>query len=473
MTSLPEKYFDFVMDYAPSIYVVPDVGPDLTWGKAAFAAAFAVDFLFEAYFDRQFDARSAEIEAKIVELADFILTQQCTDPEKLACGGFRSVENSTQFYAVDACRTVPALLKAYEFTSNTAYLEAAVLAGNSYLFNMQHAPSERGVHERYFGGFARAVTLEDAWLPEMDVEPLYGLTALRMLSESDPANKGRYEEMMADAVNFYRVGLEGCFDHYSPAPYGDNQWHRVDVADAITYDDTLAYALLGLYDYEGWSVTVEKTYAFLNGIGASRTYPAYNPAVCWGGYLDATAKAPACDYYDAVTAGILAAPRRDHDKPAYAFSAQIITAHADAFMFWGVKHADYAAVANVQAMATVCWLGKLFLGYEAPLTRFVQVLNSKGETVTLYPVVGLGEVTQYGEGTDLKAIVLPTKTEETLLEPGYLATDYLTLHVFAPVRRHDKLRCRGADYEAVTVQEFGFKGETAFRKVTLRRLLLQ
>ncbi len=49
---VPEAYYEYVMNYAPYIYVVPESGPDLTWGKAAFAAGFAVDFLFEAYFDK-------------------------------------------------------------------------------------------------------------------------------------------------------------------------------------------------------------------------------------------------------------------------------------------------------------------------------------------------------------------------------------------------------------------------------------
>ena len=69
MAPVPEAYYQFVMDYAPYVYVVPGSGPDSEWGRAAFAAAFAVDFLFEAYFDAQFDDRSAEIEDKIVELA--------------------------------------------------------------------------------------------------------------------------------------------------------------------------------------------------------------------------------------------------------------------------------------------------------------------------------------------------------------------------------------------------------------------
>jgi hypothetical protein len=51
---------EYVMDNAPYVYVIPESGPDMTWGKAAFAAAFAVDFLFEAYFDPQFDDRSGE-----------------------------------------------------------------------------------------------------------------------------------------------------------------------------------------------------------------------------------------------------------------------------------------------------------------------------------------------------------------------------------------------------------------------------
>lgn len=473
MPAVPEAYYEYVMEYAPYLYVVPNTGPDPTWGKAAFAAGFAADFLFEAYFHPQFDARSNEIEAKIVELANWILTQQCTDTEKLAYGGFRSTENSTEYYAADVCRTVPALLKAYELTTNPAYLNSAVLACNVFLFNMQHQPSQLGVHNRYYGGFARAVTLLDQWLPELDVVCLHGLSVLRMLCEVDTANKNRYEAMMADAANFYRVGLEECFDHYSPPPSGDGGWHRVDQADRVIIDDSLAYALFGLYDYEGWSGTVQKAYSYINAIGASSVYPAYNPAVCWAGYLDAVLKVPNCDYYDAVTAGILAPIRRDHDKSAYEFSVEVILAHAEQFMFWGVKHADYSYVENKQAMATVCWLAQLLLGYEMPVTRFTQVLSSKGENLTLYPLTQAGERVAYGAGVDVRAIVLPAKTEELLLEPGYVTQDYFVMHIFVPVRRHDKIRRNGADYEIHTVQDYTVKGETVFRKATCRRLVSQ
>jgi hypothetical protein len=69
-----------------------------------------------------------------------------------------------------------------------------------------------------------------------------------------------------------------------------------------------------------------------------------------------------------------------------------------------------------------------------------------------------------------KAIVLPAKIEEILIEPGYLLNDYVALHVFTPIRRHDKVRLKGTDYEAITVQDFTFKGQVVFRKANLRRL---
>ncbi len=473
MAKVPDVYYQFIMEHAPYVYVIPESGPDMTWGKATFAAAFAVDFLFEAYFDPQFDDRSAEIESKIVELADWILTQQCTDSEKQAYGGFKSAESSAQYYSVDACRTIPALLKAYELTTNAAYLNSAKLAAGTFLYNMQQKPSQLGVHDRYYGGFARAVTLTDTWLRQMDVECLYGLIALKMLCESDPANKSLYETIMVEAIGFYRSGLEGLYIYFDPPPSGDGNWHRTDPNESTIFDDTVAYALFGLYDNEGWSLTVQKAYAFINAIGASPTYPAYNPAICWAGYIDVSARVPACEYYDNVTAGILARIRRDRDKSAYAFSVQIISSHADEFMFWGAKYADYGFVENKQAMATVCWLAQLLLSYEAPVTRFTQILNSKGENITLHPLTEAGERTAYGAGIDVKAIVLPAKTEELLLEPGYVTNDYLTLHVFAPVRRRDKIRRNGEDYEILSVQEFTFRGETTFHKAACRRLISQ
>mgnify|MGYP005831228861 CR=1 FL=1 len=471
MTTVPEAYYQFVVDYAPYVYVIPPDTPDPQYGRAAFAAAFAIDFLYEAYAKTQFESRRAEISNKIASLGDWILTQQCTDSGKLAYGGFKSNENSTHYYSVDACRVVPALLKAYKLTGTVAFLDAAKLAGDTFLYNMQHKPSLLSVHDKYYGGFARAVTIADDWLREMDVESLYGLAGLKMLCESDPANADKYESIMADAVSFYRLGFEGFYLYYNSLPYGDGDWHRVGLNETTVYDDCLAYALQGLYYYEDWSVTVQKIYSFLNGVKASAQYPAYNPAICWAGYIDVVSRLPACDYYDAVTSGILWLIRKNHDKPSYELSMHVVDMHQDEFMFWGVKHADYTPVENKKAMATVCWLGLLYLNHENPVTRFTQILCSKGEIVTLYPVVEAADQIGYGEAIDVKAIISPTRSEEVLIEPGYVINDYITVYMFTPLRHHDKIVWKGGDYEVLGVQSFDFAGETAYFKANCRRLI--
>jgi hypothetical protein len=325
--NVPDAYYEFIMDYAPYVYVIPGSGPDLSWGRAAFAAAFAIDFLYEAYSDPQFSSKQTNIYSKIVSLADWILTQQFTsNPSKKAYGGFKSNETSTYYYSVDACRVIPALIKAYRLTETGAYLDAAKLAGATFLYSMQNPPIP-AVHDKYYGGFARAVTDADVWLPEMDVENLYGLIALKMLVEEDRANQSAYESMMTDLVDFLRSGFEGLYLEYRALPSGDGQWHRVGLSQNEIYDDPFAYALLGLYYNEEWSLSVQKAYSAINTIRASGQYPAYNPAICWAGYINVDYRFPACDYYDAVTSGILWKLRKHHDKSSFEFSMQIGRAH--------------------------------------------------------------------------------------------------------------------------------------------------
>ncbi|MEM3566301.1 MAG: hypothetical protein QXK47_03775 [Candidatus Bathyarchaeia archaeon] len=460
MGKVPEAYYAFVMDYAPYVYVFPPGNPDQEWGRAAFAAAFAIDFLYEAYFAKQFSNRKTVIYNKIVSLADWILTQQCTDQQKKAYGGFQSTENSTYYYAIDACRVIPSLLKAYELTGNGDYLNAARLAGNTFLRVMQE--------KQPYGGFARAVDISDHWLLQLDVECLYGLIGLKMLAEKyDVANAGLYQNMMHKAADFLREGFEGLWLHYDPS---DGKWHRVGLAENEVYDDCFAYGLLGLYAYEGWSPSCQKVYNFINSIGASTQYPAYNSAICWAGYIDVVSRFPACDYYDGVTAGVLWSIRKHHDKPSLAYSAKIIEGHAENFMFWGVKHADYSPVEEKWAMATVCWLARLFLNYEEPLTRFTQVLRAYGRWVTLYPLVAVGESTIYGEGIEIQALISPARVDEVLLEPGYVISDYVTVYTFAPIRVRDKIRVGSVDYEVLNVQTFDWRGETAYFRGSCRRL---
>jgi hypothetical protein len=124
MATVPQAYYQFIMNYVPYVYVVPPDTPDPEFGRAAFAAAFTIDFHSEAYVNPQFEDRKTGIGEKITALADFILTQQCTDDAKLAYGGFKSTETSTYYYSIDACRLVPSLLKAYTLIGDEDYLKA-------------------------------------------------------------------------------------------------------------------------------------------------------------------------------------------------------------------------------------------------------------------------------------------------------------------------------------------------------------
>jgi hypothetical protein len=340
-------------------------------------------------------------------------------------------------------------------------LDAAKLAGGAFLKAMQD--------QQVYGGFAKAVTVGDAWLFQLDVECLYGLIGLKMLAEKhDSANALVYQGIMSRAISFLRYGFENLWLDFNPA---DGKWHRVGLSENEVYDDPFAYALLGVYEVEGWSVSCQKVYNSLNNIRASAKYPAYDPAVCWAGYINVVNRFSACDYYDAVTSGILWRIRSNHDKPSLKLSVEVIGKHASEFMFWGVKHADYSYVENKQAMVTVCWLAMLFLHYEEPVTQFTKILSSKGETVTLYPVREATATVTYGEPLDLMAVVCSIKAEQVMLETGYYLNDYLVFYTFIPVRVHDKIRRQGGDYEIQTVTPFTLANQRFYFKSVARRLI--
>ncbi|MCX8177947.1 MAG: pectate lyase [Candidatus Bathyarchaeota archaeon] len=447
-------------------------GPDPAFGRGAFPAAFAINFLHEAYHAEQFESRKTDILGRIVELAEWLLTQQCTDERKRAYGGFRNSEAGVEFWSVDAGRCIPALLEAYELTGTAEYLEGAKRAG-IFLYNMQHKPSELGIHDRYYGGFARYVTMNDDWSQPMNVEDLYSLIGLRMLCNFDPENRSVYQAMMKDAVEFLRSGFEQLYLWFNPKPFGDGQWHRVGLNETEVYDDPVAFALLGLYAYEGWSSTCQRVYNFVQTIRASAQYPAYHPAVCWPGYIDVVTRFPACPYYDAVTSGILWKIRAAHDKPSLAFSMKIIEKHWEAWMFWGPRFTDYSPVTPQKAMANVTWLGRLFLNYEEPSTPFTRLLRAYGEGILLYPVRASEDRVEYGGPLHVPAFVSPSSADEVLLEPGYIIEDYLTVYTYAPLRVRDKIRRKGEDYEVKSVQAFDWRGETAYYRAVCRRLIGQ
>ena len=302
------------------------------------------------------------------------------------------------------------------------------------------------------------------------MECLYGLIGLKMLEEKhDIPNAAVYKGIISKAIAFLREGFDNLWLNFDPS---DGKWHRVGLIENEVYDDPFAYALLGLYEVEGWSVSCQKVYNFLNSIRANATYLAYNPAVCWAGYIDVVSRFPACDYYDAVTSGILYKIRSNHDKPSLEFSVKVIEKYSEQFMFWGAKQADYSYVENKKAMATVCWLAHLFLNYEEPSTQFIKILKSKGEAIQLFPIRKTAATQNYSEPFDLLAVVSALKAEQVMLEAGYYLNDYLAVYTFLPLRTRDKIRRQGEDYEIQTVVPFGFSNMKMYYKSVARRLIL-
>jgi hypothetical protein len=458
--TVPQAYYDFIMQFAPYLYVIPPDVPDPMYGRGVLSAAFAINFLSQAYTSSQYASRQTEIRGKIVELADWTLTQQCLDPARKAYGGFKSGETSTYYYSIDAGRCIPALLEAYQVTGETAYLDAAKLAGGTFLKTMQDQQS--------YGGFARAVTIDDAWLLELDVECLYCLIGLKMLIALDAENASLYRGIADKAVAFLRGGFEGLWLYFEPA---DSQWHRVGLNENMIFDDSFSFALLGLFTYEGWSDSCKAVYSSIQGIKASE-YPAYNPAIGWPGYIDVKDRCPACTYYDGITSGILWRIRAAHDKPSLAFSMQILQKYQREFMNWGPTFTDYSPITPAKAMANVSWLSQLFLNYVDPATDLNRILAFSGENLTLFPLLDVGDKISYADSLPLKALVSLGTAGELVFEVGYAMQDYITVYSFVPLRVHDKVRRANVDYEVQTVQSFAVNGDPEYFKSVCRRLLV-
>jgi len=466
-----DTYLQFILDYAPYFYYIPGTGVDPEWGRGPAAGAHAIDFLYECYYAAQFETKKTEIYNKIVAIADYLLSIQNTNNTKEAYGGFKSKDGSNFYYSIDAIRAVPALLKAYDITNNVNYYNAAVLAGGTFLYNMQHRPSELGEHDKYYGGFAQWVDVDDDWNPEMWIVDLYGLIGLKELYMR--TQEAKYQTMIDDSLGFYLEGIKDLWLYYRPLPSGDGKWHRAPGVppENLIYDDDFSYALHALYLYEGWSETVQKVFRYCSEINSSIDYPAYQSAVSWPGYLDVVNRQPGCAYYDAVTSGILGLKlRKEHDGVSYEYAKKIIGLHSDDFMYWGPKFTDYSPVENKKSVVTVSWLGLYLLSYSRFSNRFTQILKKHGANMIFYSVIA-GETQSYGEGVQIKAIVSPTRSEEILLDPGYVIDDYITVYAFSPLKHQDKVVFKSVSFQVIGVQDFRFQGETQYIKAFCRRLI--
>jgi len=377
-----DSFYDFVMNYAPYFYYLPESrAVDATWARGPAPAAHAIEFLYKAYYNKRFEAKKTTIKDKIVTLADYLVSIQCTNSAKKAYGGFQSKDGSDYYYSIDAMRAIPALLKAYDLTTTASYLTAAKLAGNTFLYNMQHDPYNSGLVDAYYGGFAQYVTITDAYLTRMYVLDLYGLIGLKTLKTYDAANATKYQTMIDDMLSFYRSHFETLWLYYNPKPSGDNLWHREGIPETNIYDDDYSYALHGLYWYEGYSLTVKKVYTAIQAISSSFDYPGYDPQICWAGYVNVVNEKPACDYYDNVTIAVLYDLRKVYDITSLNKSFDKVLRNPDAFKYWGVKFIDLSPEEMKQATVTVAWLGTFLIDYTEKISQAYTQIRYEGVNI--------------------------------------------------------------------------------------------
>ena len=61
MVTVPQEYFDFVMDFAPYFYYIPGTGVDPEWERGPTSAAHAIDFLAQAHQSPQYEEKQTQI----------------------------------------------------------------------------------------------------------------------------------------------------------------------------------------------------------------------------------------------------------------------------------------------------------------------------------------------------------------------------------------------------------------------------
>jgi hypothetical protein len=231
--------------------------------------------------------------------------------------------------------------------------------------------------------------------------------------------------------------------------------------------------MLGLYTYEGMSSSCSKVYDLIQNIMASAEYPAYNPFICWPGYIDVIVRFPACGYYDDVSIGILGQIRKVYDKPSYSLENQILSSYPTQFLYWDPEFTDYNPITVQKAMANVCWLGEFFINYVEPQTDFTELLGLNGDDLTLYPIIAAADEVSWAQPISLVGMVTIGAATELILEPGYITQKHITVFTFLPVRVHDKIRYSGVDYEVITVSDYDLNGSPQFYKSVCRKLITQ
>ena len=331
---LVEDVKDFVLIHAPYKRYHPKTK---TYEKAVMrtpaAACESIRFLHAYHTKVNVDSN---VYRKIEFLSDWIIGLQGKDKNTLHYGGVPSSPDmkapyNQLHYSIDAAFCGEALLYTYDLTKNKKYMRAAKRFGD-FLETMQNYPRKKdGLSKNApYGGFCEIVQADSQTMTcDMYVKNLLALPFLKKLSEK--TNNYKYLNVAKNAREFLIKGLKSAWES---ASYSDiktcrskscnKMWKRIsgphNEPNYYVYGDTIAYALRGLYDYEGFSNDVENLYdLYTKYKGKTPNTKKYDGEIAYAGYMLPASRSPDhfSAYYDIVTMGILHEIKFNHRKEAF------------------------------------------------------------------------------------------------------------------------------------------------------------
>lgn len=333
---------EFVMRHAPYKQVAPGSGePNLKIGRTPGAACEAIRLLTLLARNDPSDAR---VLAKAKWLADWVIGLQETNESSPVYGGVPSTPDlpppaGRYFYAIDAGFCGIAMFALHDLTKDERYGRAGLRFAD-FLVDMQGGPSRP--YARPAGmpdGFCEFVVDygdRPTWNCDRHVKTLSALPALRRAAAV--SGKHHYEAAAKSARAFLVEGLAGGWEYADAAATAQcrdrtcpDVWRRVKgpqgEIDHFVYGDTLAYALRGLFEYEGPSAAVQTLYERFSGYRSNdaRTR-GYDGRIAFAGYLrpESASPDPFSAYYDIVTLGILHGIRRAVRPEHYAVADKVL-----------------------------------------------------------------------------------------------------------------------------------------------------
>lgn len=341
-TSVTRPIRDLILRHAPYKQIDQKTGkPNERIGRTPGSACEVIRFLIALATN---DPADTEVIRKAEQLARWVIQFQETDRSSPAFGGVPSTPDlpspgNRYFYTIDAGFCGAAMFSLFDLTKNEQYRESGLRFAD-FLLNMHNGkdrPYARpsGLPDG-FCEFIVATGPQPAWNCNRHVKNLIALPVLRRAAKL--TGRDDYETAAQSARTFLVEGLSGAWEHADAAvvaqcgsPNCPNAWRRVqgpkEEPDYFVYGDTLAYALRGLFEFEGATSTVRTLYTqFAAYRGKDEKTRKYDGRIAFAGYLHPASRSPdpLSAYYDVVTLGILHDLRRAVHPDHYAVADAVL-----------------------------------------------------------------------------------------------------------------------------------------------------